>query len=249
MAGSKFHHFSPSPKRHFTLFEPGAVKVSVIVPTLNEALILQETLAGISRLSPHEIIVTDGGSTDATVSIARQEGVRVIECKPGRALQMNAGARGASGDLLMFMHADSRVSPESYRKMIETMQSGDLIGGAFSLMIESEKIFLKLISALATLRSRYLNLVYGDQTIFVRSGVFRELGGFPLLPICEDLEFFRRLSRKGKVILLEEKAVTSERRWMKEGILFTTLRNIVIATLFLLGFPPRILSKRYLVIR
>ena len=108
---------------------------------------------------------------------------------------------------------------------------------------------LKLISTLATWRSKYLNLVYGDQAIFVRADIFRELGGFSPLPICEDLEFFRRLSRYGKVILLEEKAHTSARRWMAEGVLFTALRNITIATLFLLGFPPRILSKWYLVVR
>ncbi|KMP10995.1 hypothetical protein UR09_04650 [Candidatus Nitromaritima sp. SCGC AAA799-A02] len=138
---------------------------------------------------------------------------------------------------------------KSHHKMIKTMRSGEHVGGAFGLTIESDKLFLKLISALATWRAKYLNLVYGDQAIFVRATVFRELGGFSPLPICEDLDFFRRLSRRGKVVLLEEKALTSGRRWRKEGILFTTLRNIAIATLFLLGFPPRILTKWYLVIR
>ena len=162
---------------------------------------------------------------------------------------MNAGAKEATGDLLLFMHADSRLSPESFDRMTEKMFPGEPSGGAFGLTIESEKMSLKLISTLATWRSKYLNLVYGDQAIFVRADIFRELGGFSPLPICEDLEFFRRLSRHGKVILLEEKAHTSARRWMAEGVLFTAFRNITIATLFLLGFPPRILSKWYLVVR
>lgn len=210
---------------------------------------LDETLAGIARLNPHEIIVADGGSTDATVAIARQRSIRVVACEPGRARQMNAGAGEATGDLFLFMHADSRVSPPSLNRMIDAMRSGARVGGAFSLAIESEKPSLKLISALATLRSRLFHLVYGDQAIFVRPQVFRRMGGFSLLPICEDLEFFRRLSRQGPVIILEEKAHTSARRWLAGGILYTTCCNLLIATLFLLGFPPRILSRWYLAIR
>ena len=242
-------HFYTNPNGILFFLGSTVLKVSIIIPTLNEALILQETLGKISRLHPHEIIVADGGSLDTTVPIAKRETTRVVECELGRALQMNAGAREATGDLLLFIHADSRVTPESYHRMIEAMRSSDLVGGAFSLAIESEKISLKLISKLATLRSRHLNLVYGDQSIFVRTDVFRKLGGYSPLPICEDLDFFRRLSRRGPVILLKEKAYTSARRWMSEGIPFTTFRNITIATLFLLGFSPRILSRWYQVIR
>ncbi len=225
------------------------MKISVIIPTLNEALTLEESLTAVSRLNPHEIIVADGGSTDLTLPIAGRIATRVVKGETGRARQMNAGAKEATGDLLLFMHADSRLSPESFDRMTEKMLPGEPSGGAFGLTIESEKMSLKLISTLATWRSKYLNLVYGDQAIFVRADIFREIGGFSPLPICEDLEFFRRLSRHGKVILLEEKAHTSARRWMAEGVLFTALRNITIATLFLLGFPPRILSKWYLVVR
>ena len=225
------------------------MKISVIVPTLNEALALEESLTAVSLLNPHEIIVADGGSTDLTVPIAGRLAIRVVTSEVGRARQMNAGAKEATGDLLLFLHADSRLSPESFSKMTEKMLSGEPAGGAFSLAIESEKISLKLISTLASWRSKYLNLVYGDQAIFVRADMFRELGGFAPLPICEDLEFFRRLSRQGEVILLKEKAHTSARRWTTEGILFTTLRNMAIATLFLLGFPPQTLSKWYLVVR
>lgn len=225
------------------------VKISVIIPTLNEALILNQTLTEITRHSPHEVIVADGGSQDGTLDIAEKFGPRIVTSPPGRAQQMNAGAEIATGDILLFLHADSRVDAKSYLKMVDVMQQGNALGGAFSLSIESEKPSLRLISTLATLRSKYLNLVYGDQAIFVKTPVFREMGCFSSIPICEDLDFFKRLKQKGPIVLLEEKALTSARRWRTEGIVFTTFRNMVIAGLFLLGFPPRILSKWYLVIR
>lgn len=225
------------------------MKISVIIPTLNEALALKKTLTEINRHSPHEVIIADGGSRDGTLEIAEQFGPRIVTSPPGRALQMNAAAQTATGELLLFLHADSRVDAKSYNKMVDVMKQGSSLGGAFGLAIESEKPSLKLLSILATLRSKHLNLVYGDQAIFVRAHVFREMGGFSSIPICEDLDFFRRLKKKGPIVLLEEKALSSARRWRTEGIVFTTLRNMVIAALFLLGFPPRILSKWYLVIR
>ena len=225
------------------------LNVSVVIPTLNEARALPECLEAALRHRPHEVIVADGGSKDATLEIARRAGSTVVTSQPGRALQMNAGARAATGDLLLFLHADSRISGASFGKRLQAMEHGQRVGGAFSLSIESELWSLKLISRLATLRSRYLHLVYGDQAIFVRREAFHAMGGFTPLPICEDLDFFRRLKRQGPVVLLGEKAVTSARRWLAEGVFFTTLRNIVIASLFLLGFPPKILSRWYLVIR
>ncbi len=225
------------------------MKISVIIPTLNEALILEKTIAEVSRHSPHEIIIADGGSEDNTLEIAQKFGLAVVESSPGRAVQMNAGAQSATGDVLLFLHADSRVEEKSYQKMVTVMAQETQVGGAFSLAIESDKPSLKIISAFATLRARYLNLVYGDQAIFVRTRTFHEIGGFPLVPICEDLDFYRRLMAKGPTVVLEEKTFTSARRWVTEGIIFTSLRNSVIATLFLLGFPPRILSKWYQAVR
>ena len=225
------------------------MKISVIIPTLNEALVLEKAIAEISCHSPHEIIIADGGSEDNTLNIAKKFGLAIVESPPGRALQMNAGAKTASGDVLLFLHADRRVDANSYQKMVAVMNQENRVGGAFSLAIESEKPSLKMISNFATLRAKHLNLVYGDQAIFVRTSVFHEIGGFPSLLICEDLAFYRRLMAKGPTVILEEKAFTSARRWVTEGIFFTSLRNSVIATLFLLGFPPRILSKWYLTVR
>ena len=225
------------------------MKVSIIVPTLNEELVLEKTLTQFQQLSPHELIVSDGGSDDDTRNIAGRFSHRVITGSAGRALQMNVGADEATGDILLFLHADSRIEPESYRKMLQCMQNPKWIGGAFTLCIESGKWSLKLIALLANIRSKYFGLAYGDQGFFVRKEVFKDMNGFSPLPICEDLDFYYRLRKKGPVILLKEKAHTSPRRWIKEGILFTTARNTLIAVLFGLGFPPHILTKWYLAIR
>mgnify|MGYP000303624072 FL=1 len=225
------------------------MKVSIIVPTLNEELVLEKTLTQFQQLSPHELIVSDGGSDDGTRNIAGRFSHRVITGSAGRALQMNVGADEATGDILLFLHADSRIEPESYRKMLQCMQNPKWIGGAFTLCIESGKWSLKLIALLANIRSKYFGLAYGDQGFFVRKEVFKDMNGFSPLPICEDLDFYHRLRKKGPVILLKEKAHTSPRRWIKEGILFTTARNTLIAVLFGLGFPPHILTKWYLAIR
>jgi len=225
------------------------LKVSIIVPTLNEELVLEKTLTQFQQLSPHELIVSDGGSDDGTRNIAGRFSHRVITVSAGRALQMNVGADEATGDILLFLHADSRIEPESYRKMLQCMQNPKWIGGAFKLCIESGKWSLKLIALLANIRSKYFGLAYGDQGFFVRKEVFKDMNGFSPLPICEDLDFYHRLRKKGPVILLKEKAHTSPRRWIKEGILFTTARNTLIAVLFGLGFPPHILTKWYLAIR
>lgn len=221
------------------------LRVSVIIPTYNESSVLANTLTRLKQHHPFETIIGDGGSEDDTIEIASHFEVTVIPSRRGRAEQMNAACREASGDLLLFLHADSYVNPQGYQKMIETMSSGIYLGGAFSLQIDSPLPVLQRISLWANWRSRYLSLVYGDQGIFVQRETFNELNGFSPLPICEDLDFFRRLKKRGAVVLLNEKAFTSPRRWLAEGVGFTTLRNIAIASLFLIGFSPATLSRWY----
>jgi rSAM/selenodomain-associated transferase 2 len=225
------------------------LKVSIIVPTLNEELVIKEILTQVQQLAPHELIVSDGGSTDNTNLIAQKFSHRVVTGSTGRAMQMNAGADQATGDLLLFLHADNQLKPESYQKMLECMENPKWMGGAFTLCIESDKWSICLITLLANIRSRYFGLVYGDQGVFVRTEVFKNMNGFSAIPICEDLDFYRRLKKKGPVNLLKEKTQTSPRRWIKEGIAFTTARNILITLLFGLGFSPRTLKRWYLTIR
>ena len=222
-----------------------SLKVSVIIPTYNESTALAETLTRLKPFCPFEILIGDGGSEDNTADIARRFEIRVIQSQRGRAAQMNAAAAEAQGDLLLFLHADSYIDPQGYQKMIETMTRKPYLGGAFSLHIDSPLPALQRIARWANWRSRYLNLVYGDQGIFVRREIFNELKGFSPLPICEDLDFFRRLKNRGPVVLLKEKASTSPRRWLSEGVGFTTLRNIAIVSLFLVGFSPATLSRWY----
>lgn len=221
------------------------LKVSVIIPTYNESTVLLETLNRLVTHAAFETIIGDGGSEDDTVDIARRCGVTVIQGARGRAAQMNAAAQQARGDVLLFLHADSYIDFRGYRKMVDAMAGEHYLGGAFSLQIDSPLPALKRISRCANWRSRYLNLVYGDQGIFVRRDTFHELKGFSTLPICEDLDFFRRMKKKGPVLLLKEKVFTSPRRWLAEGVGFTTLRNIAIASLFLAGFSPATLSRWY----
>ena len=225
------------------------LKVSIIVPTLNEAQGLRDTLTQIQQLSPHELVVSDGGSDDNTLKIAKKFTEHVVRGPAGRALQMNAGAQIATGDIFIFLHADSRIEPASYEKMLHSLKSSEKIGGAFSLCIDSDKWSLRLITRLANLRSKFFGMAYGDQAFFVKNSTFQQMNGFAEFPICEDIDFFKRLRKLGPVILLKEKSLTSPRRWMKEGIWFTTLRNILIMILFKLGFPPRILTKWYQAIR
>ncbi len=225
------------------------MKISIIIPTLNEARYLSETLVKIQQLSPHEIIVSDGGSDDDTLKIAAKFTPHLIKGNSGRAMQMNAGAQLATGDLLLFVHADSYIKLTSYQKMLYAMKNPEIIGGAFSLLIDSDKRALQIINQFANLRSKYLGRAYGDQAFFVKKLVFQEMKGFTEFPICEDLDFYKRLKFFGPVVLLKEEVLTSPRRWINDGIWFTTIRNIIIATLFELGFPPRILTKWYQTIR
>lgn len=225
------------------------MKTSIIIPTLNEARYLSETLAQIQQLSSHEIIISDGGSNDNTLKIASKFTQNLIKGSAGRALQMNAGAQIATGELLLFLHADSYIERASYQKMLAAMKKTEVLGGAFSLLIDSDRWALQIINQFANLRSRYLGRAYGDQAFFVKKHVFQEMKGFTEFPICEDLDFYKRLKFLGPVVLLKEEVLTSPRRWVNEGIWFTTIRNILIATLFELGFPPRILTKWYQTIR
>lgn len=225
------------------------MKISIIIPTLNETKTLEKTLVATSRHNPYEIIIGDGGSVDDTVSIAKRHNCHIVTCAPGRALQMNAAAQVASGEILVFLHADSLMETHGYNKLTHLMRNPDIVGGAFSLGINSDSLSLKIIASLATWRSKLLHLVYGDQTIFVRASIFKKIGGFSQLPICEDLDFFRKLRRAGDTLILDEKTMTSPRRWLGEGVAFTTLRNITIATLFLLGFSPKVLNRWYAAIR
>ncbi len=218
--------------------------ISVIIPVLNEAKILDQSL---SRLAPqlkgHELIIVDGGSSDKTVLIAKKYG-QVISAERGRARQSNAGAGAASGDILLFLHADVWLDSGAIEG-VETAIAAGYIGGAFKQRIEGEHPLYRLIERAADFRAKWLRIFYGDGGIFIGRSHFDRIGGFPNIPIMEEVELSRKLRRHGEATLVEPMIHISPRRWQKNGIIRTTLINWLITLLYLLRVPPNHLAKLY----
>lgn len=224
------------------------MKIAVIVPTLNEEASIGITLQDLRSLGGVEIIVSDGGSTDSTLAIAERLAT-ILKSKPGRGTQMNAGAKTASGEILLFLHADTVLPGGWKEKLLSTMSDENVVAGAFSLSIDSGRLSHKIISSTANLRSRLTKIPYGDQGIFVRRDVFEKIGGFKEIQIMEDVDLMRRLKKVGKVVLLKYKVKTSARRWEREGIVYTTIRNWLLLILYYLGVSPEKLNRFYRAVR
>ena len=225
------------------------MKISVIIPTLNEEATLRKNLVRLKRGSGVELIVVDGGSRDDTLRIARDFTRKVYSSLPGRARQMNEGARHAEGEILFFLHADSRLSPGALGKIAPLFSNPAIAAGAFSLDIDSGKWPLRLIALLANWRTRISGIPYGDQGLFLLKETFEKIGGYPDIPIMEDVQIARQIRKIGKIRILSEKLATSPRRWEKEGIFFTTLRNRLLMIGHFLGISPQRLAGYYKNIR
>jgi rSAM/selenodomain-associated transferase 2 len=226
-----------------------ANRISVIIPVLNEAQQIQGAIAS-ARTSSTEIIVVDGGSTDNTVSIVQSLGITVTVSPPGRACQMNVGAKVATGDILVFLHADTCL-PQGFEALIFSALSqpaakGQIpIAGAFAVRIDAPQPALRWIEWGVNWRSRVLQMPYGDQAIFLRARVFQATGGFSALPIMEDFELIRRLQQRGSITLVDSPVVTSARRWLQNGILQTTLINQLVILGYFLGVNTEDLVRFY----
>ncbi|SEM65250.1 transferase 2, rSAM/selenodomain-associated [Syntrophus gentianae] len=196
-----------------------------------------------------EVIVVDGDSAGATIREIRDTRngiVQTVLSEKGRGIQFNRGASLAKGEILLFLHVDTRLPAGAFKKIAAAMKDRQIIGGAFRLVIDSRRHPFRVIEKFVSYRSRYLGLPYGDQGIFVRKTAFHALGGFRNVPIMEDLDLMRRISkRKGRLVILDDPVVTSARRWEQEGILYCTLRNWCLVLLFLLGVPSEKLLKFY----
>ena len=218
------------------------MKLSVIIPALNEEQALPATLHPLTREQPLEIIVVDGGSRDRTREIAAAAGTLVLHSSRGRAAQMNAGAARATGDTLLFLHADT-ILPQSYQEQIRTVLESGAVAGAFRFRLDRHPPGAGLLERLVNIRSQVLQMPYGDQGIFLERELFQVLDGYRDLPILEDLELVDRLRNLGRIRIAPEPAVTSSRRWLASGIFRETLRNMTILAGYRLGVPPQRLVR------
>ncbi len=221
------------------------MKLSVIVPALDEAAGIAATLEALAplRASGHEVIVADGGSTDQTATIAARFADRVIAAPRGRARQMNAGAALAAGDALIFLHADTRLPPDAAQLVVEALERRDW--GRFDVRIEGRSPWLTVVAFFMNWRSRLTGIATGDQAMFVRRKVFAAAGGFAEIPLMEDVELSARLKRISAPACIASRAATSGRRWERRGILRTVLLMWRLRLAYFLGARPEDLARRY----
>ncbi|MEY2578292.1 MAG: hypothetical protein QOI49_1116 [Verrucomicrobiota bacterium] len=220
--------------------------VSIIVPVLNEAELIEASLRQLRNLGPDlEIIVVDGGSADGTCSLAEPLADRVISARRGRATQMNAGAEIARGDVLWFMHADLEAPPHSIAQIQKALNNPRMAGGCFRLRFPRRELIYRVSDSLGNLGVNVFGFSLGDHGIFCRRTVFRQVGGYPDVPILEDVEIYRRLRGAGRMVQLREKVVSDPRAFEAHGRYRTTTVYFSILALYVLGVPIRILNRIY----
>lgn len=219
--------------------------ISVIIPALNEAADIGRTVSGALAAGATEVIVVDGGSRDRTVAVCRALGVRVLASKPGRAKQMNAGARAAQGDILLFLHADTLLPHNFTTEVRRTCSNKNIAAGAFQLRIDQPGWGLRCIEAAANLRATLLRMPYGDQAIFLTGRMFEAVGGYEEVPLLEDVLLVNQLRKAGRIKISKAAVTTSARRWRRLGIFKTTLVNQLIMAAYLLGVSPQRLQHWY----
>lgn len=220
-------------------------RFSVIIPTLNEADCIQRTLSPVLNRQDVEVLVADGGSSDQTQAFVESMGASLLSFPAGKARQMNGAASSARGGIFLFLHADTELPPSWRQEVLNLLEDENVMLGAFQLAIDQPGRGLRIIEKAANLRSRYLSLPYGDQALFLRAEIFRELGGFPEIPIMEDFELVRRARRRGRIAIAAGAVKTSGRRWRKRGLIRTTLLNWSIVVGYYLGLSPERLARWY----
>ena len=222
-------------------------RISVIVPALNEAAGIVDTLAALQplRARGHEVVVVDGGSSDGTADLARSLADRVITSDRGRARQQNAGADVASGDVLLFLHADTRLPEGADQTVIDRLEATGRGWGRFDARLTGRHPLLRMIERMMSLRSRWTGIATGDQAIFARREWFARAGGFPEIPLMEDVALSKALKRLGPPLCLRQRVTTSSRRWEERGVARTMVLMWRLRWAYWRGADPADLAKRY----
>ncbi len=220
--------------------------LSLILPVLNEAATICAQLALLQQLRSGgvELLLVDGGSCDGTPDLARPWVDRLLESPRGRATQMNAGAHASQGEVLLFLHADTTLPPAA-DELIQAAMTDDVVWGRFDVRIDGHQPLLRVVESMMNWRSRLSGIATGDQGIFVRREVFERLGGYPELPLMEDIALSRQLKRIARPVCLHERVLTSGRRWQKHGVLRTILLMWCLRASYFLGADPQQLAIRY----
>jgi rSAM/selenodomain-associated transferase 2 len=221
------------------------VRFSVVIPAVNEAAVIRRAALSAWEAGAGEVIFADGGSDDDTAAIAAACGCRVMSAPRGRASQQNAGARQATGDVLLFLHADNSLAPQAGRQLAEAFRRPQVTCGAFRQRIEAAGWAYRWLETGNAQRTLWLGMPYGDQAIFVRRQVFDELGGFKEVPLLEDVLLMQRLRRRSWPMLLAGPVYVSPRRWQQHGVVRQTLHNWRILAAFFCGIPPQRLAELY----
>ncbi len=221
------------------------MQVSIIMPVLDEGDVLAHSLAALQdlRAAGHELILVDGGSRDGSLRLAAGLADRILHSPPGRARQMNAGAAMAGGDVLLFLHADTRLPATALNDIPQALRAS--VWGRFDVRLSGRAWPLRIIERLMNRRSCLTGMATGDQAIFVRRAVFEQVGGYPDIPLMEDLELSRRLKRLSRPACVHTPVITSSRRWEEQGILRTVLLMWSLRLAWFLGVPPRRLARIY----
>jgi rSAM/selenodomain-associated transferase 2 len=219
--------------------------LSVVVPVVDEERTIKAALAAARQPGVLELIVVDGGSRDRTVAAARPLADLVVEAPRGRACQMNAGAALARGDVLLFLHADTRLPPGYPAAVADALADPRVVGGRFDVRLDAPGLVYRTIGRLISARSRLTGIATGDQAIFVRRDAFARAGAYPTLPLMEDIALCRALRRLGRMVALRETVVTSARRWQRRGVVCTVLLMWALRLAYYAGLSPERLARRY----
>ena len=226
---------------------PTTPRLTIVVPTLNEAECIVANLQALRawRKRGTEVIVVDGGSTDATAVLAKPWADRVVVGPRGRAKQMNLGASLAGGDVLLFLHADTRLPLDAPAALDAALADATVHWGRFDVQIDGDSPLLKAVATLMNLRSRHSGIATGDQAIFVRREAFQRIGGFPDQPLMEDVELSKRLRKLSAPACLRQRVVTSGRRWEHRGVVRTIVLMWSLRALYWIGWPAERLARLY----